>query len=668
MKLVKNLKFAHKFGLVLFATFIGFSSIAYLYSEVYQLFSASDSADIKLFEANGLADNVRISILEARRNEKDFILRGDLKYPLKHKKNIENGTNSLIKLIELVGADKALFRAEETLPAIDKIKSSLADYQLNFMGMVELQKDLGLDESSGLLGSLRQAVHEVESVLAEAKQIELTASMLMMRRHEKDFLARKTDKYIGKMESEKENFTTLLNQSSLSFDEKQIIKGLMEKYNKDFLSMVSGTQKVIDQVAIFRDAVHVTEEAMGEIKPILLDAAERVNEINRSVEQQLSDISVVFVSVLSVVSLVVLSVFVLLARDLKRSTTRAISLTQVIAEGDLSADIEIGSKDEFGQQRASLKSMQETLLKIIEGIKVSAKGVGEASMEVSQGNIDLSQRTQEQAASLEEIASSMEEMTSTVNQNAENALQANQLAQEAQVQANKGGEVAAKAVAAMEEINTSSKQIADIIGVIDDIAFQTNLLALNAAVEAARAGEQGRGFAVVASEVRSLSGKSAGASKEIKALIRNSVNKVEEGSKLVNDSGQALEGIVISVQKVSETVSEIAAASQEQSQGIGQVSKAVIQMDEMTQQNAAVVEEVSAASQMMEMQAHKLTDLVEFFKTGNTSAAAQTTAADLEPASREHQTSKANVSQAKPESNNDQVNNNAEDKSSWSEF
>ncbi|MEH6544257.1 MAG: methyl-accepting chemotaxis protein [Porticoccaceae bacterium] len=200
-----------------------------------------------------------------------------------------------------------------------------------------------------------------------------------------------------------------------------------------------------------------------------------------------------------------------------------------------------------------------------------------------------------------------------MNQNAENARQANQLALETQTQANQGSEIVTRTVTAMEEINTSSRQIADIIGIIDDIAFQTNLLALNAAVEAARAGEQGRGFAVVASEVRNLSGKSAAASKDIKALIRDSVNKVEEGSKLVSDSGQALQGIVASVAKVGEMITEIAAASQEQSIGINQVSMAVTQMNEMTQQNAAIVEEASAGSQMMEEQSRTLMDLVEFF-------------------------------------------------------
>ena len=262
----------------------------------------------------------------------------------------------------------------------------------------------------------------------------------------------------------------------------------------------------------------------------------------------------------------------------------------------------------------SIGQTVQKLLEIISGIKLGANEVSVASEQVSQGNANLSQRTQEQASSLEEVASSMEEMTGTVNHNAENAQHANQLAIAAREQADLGGQVVGEAVTAMSEINDASKQIADIIGVIDEIAFQTNLLALNAAVEAARAGEQGRGFAVVASEVRNLAGRSSTAAKEIKGLIQNSVDKVENGSRLVSESGGALSEIVDSVKKVSDIVAEIAAASKEQSDGINQVNKALLQMDEMTQQNASLVEEAAAASEAMGAQAQELDALVSFFK------------------------------------------------------
>lgn len=263
---------------------------------------------------------------------------------------------------------------------------------------------------------------------------------------------------------------------------------------------------------------------------------------------------------------------------------------------------------------ASMMKMQEKLKTVISSAIDSAHEVTNTASEIAKGNADLSTRTEQQAASLEQTAASMEQMTSIVKQNANNANQANQLARTARDQAEKSGAVVGNAVSAMNEINESSKQIADIIGVIDEIAFQTNLLALNAAVEAARAGEQGRGFAVVASEVRNLAGRSATAAKEIKELINTSVKKIESGADLVNQSGVTLEEIVISVKKVSDIIAEIAASSQEQSTGIDQVTRSVTHMDEITQQNAALVQQAAAASTSMGTIAENLNEELEFFK------------------------------------------------------
>ncbi len=285
-----------------------------------------------------------------------------------------------------------------------------------------------------------------------------------------------------------------------------------------------------------------------------------------------------------------------------------------LSEGDLREEMTGDFKGEYLEMQTSLNQTINNLRGMVGQIQTSSSSMVSAAGEIAQGNTDLSQRTEEQASSLEETASSMEELTSTVRQNADNARQANQLASGARDQAEQGGQVVQKAVEAMAEINSSSKKIADIIGVIDEIAFQTNLLALNAAVEAARAGEQGRGFAVVAGEVRNLAQRSAGAAKEIKTLIQDSVEKVDDGSRLVDQSGQTLGEIVSSVKKVSDIIAEIAAASQEQSSGIDQVNKAITQMDEVTQQNAALVEEAAAASESMDEQARGLQKLMEFFK------------------------------------------------------
>ncbi len=288
-------------------------------------------------------------------------------------------------------------------------------------------------------------------------------------------------------------------------------------------------------------------------------------------------------------------------------------MTQV-AEGNLNVGMPEDYRGDFSKLSEAVNTSISNLRDMVQKITRSSSCVASASGEIAEGNADLSERTEEQAASLEQTAASMEEMTATVKQNADSANSANQLSNDASIKAKKGGEVVKHAVSAMNEINKASKRISDIISVIDEIAFQTNLLALNAAVEAARAGEQGRGFAVVAGEVRNLAQRSAGAAKEIKDLIKDSVEKVSEGSRLVDESGEMLNEIVLAVGEVTELVSQINAASQEQATGIDEISKAVVKMDEMTQQNAALVEEATAASQSLRDEGMELMNLISFFK------------------------------------------------------
>lgn len=289
------------------------------------------------------------------------------------------------------------------------------------------------------------------------------------------------------------------------------------------------------------------------------------------------------------------------------------SVLSKVVEGNLTSQIEGEYEGFFGSLKDNINATVFKLIDVVQQIKEVSDSVATGSEEICQGNANLSQRTEEQASSLEETSSSMEEMTSTVQQNAENAREADKLAQGAKDKAEHGGEVVSNAVTAMAEINGASKRIADIISVIDEIAFQTNLLALNASVEAARAGEQGRGFAVVASEVRNLAGRSATAAKEIKELIEDSVGKVEQGSKLVDESGQTLQEIISAVQSVTDIVGEISGASVEQAAGIEEVNKAISLMDEMTQQNAALVEQAAAASEAMGDQAGELKNQMNFF-------------------------------------------------------
>ncbi|MFA9216651.1 MAG: methyl-accepting chemotaxis protein [Sphingomonadaceae bacterium] len=311
-----------------------------------------------------------------------------------------------------------------------------------------------------------------------------------------------------------------------------------------------------------------------------------------------------------------------ITRSITGPLNEAVSIAKSVATGDLSTRIEPHSRDEAGQLLLALQDMNTSLARTVGAVRHSSSTISAASGDIASGNLDLSGRTEAQASSLEKTAASMEQLTSTVKQNADNARQANQLVISASAVATRGGELVAQVVNTMGSIKDSSRKIVDIIGVIDGIAFQTNILALNAAVEAARAGEQGRGFAVVASEVRSLAQRSATAAKEIKLLIDDSVEKVDGGSAVVDEAGQTMGLIVTSVQQVADIMAEITSASQEQSVGIGQVNEAITQMDQMTQQNAALVEQATAAAQSMQDEADTLAQSVSVFRLDSQASAA----------------------------------------------
>ena len=309
-----------------------------------------------------------------------------------------------------------------------------------------------------------------------------------------------------------------------------------------------------------------------------------------------------------------------LGKSITRPLHKALKVAQTVAAGDLSSTILVQGRDETAQLLEALNHMNGSLTKIVAEVRHSTHTISDAAKEIARGNLDLSARTEDQASSLEETASAMEELTSTVKQNADNARQANGLAVTASEVAMKGGTVVSQVVETMGSINDSSKKIVDIISVIDGIAFQTNILALNAAVEAARAGEQGRGFAVVAAEVRNLAQRSAAAAKEIKALIGDSVEKVDAGAKLVDQAGATMGEIVASVKRVSDIIAEISVASAEQTSGIEQINQAIMQMDQVTQRNAALVEEAAAAADSMQQQGDVLVGAVSVFKINDEAA------------------------------------------------
>jgi methyl-accepting chemotaxis protein len=300
--------------------------------------------------------------------------------------------------------------------------------------------------------------------------------------------------------------------------------------------------------------------------------------------------------------------------SITRPLTQAVQVAQAVAEGDLTREITVRSHDEVGHLLQALKTVNQDLGRTMHQVRQAAETMQTATIEIAAGNNDLSRRTETQASSLQQTAASMEQLNSTVKNNADTARSAAQMAGSASAAAAKGGEVVNQVVTTMQEIATSSKRIADIIGTIDGIAFQTNILALNAAVEAARAGEQGRGFAVVAGEVRALAQRSANAAKEIKTLISASVESVETGSRLVGDAGMTMSDIVSQVQRVTDLIGEISSATIEQTSGIGQVNQAVVQLDEVTQQNSALVEESAAAAESLKQQAEGLVSAVSIFR------------------------------------------------------
>jgi methyl-accepting chemotaxis protein len=394
---------------------------------------------------------------------------------------------------------------------------------------------------------------------------------------------------------------------------------------QDLQARIQATRQMADQNLInaaelkmpakdYFDDFTRTIDALFSVNATAMDSLQNALQTRvKQLQYMLLWVALALVATLSMTTAMAL-VFV---RSITQPLAKAEALARAVANGDLSGADQSHGTNEVGMLIEAQQQMRAKLRPVVEQVRRGSESVAIASGEIAQGNSDLSARTESQASALEQTAAAMEQLSSTVRQNADSARQANQLAESASTVATQGGEVVAQVVTTMHDINAASRKIADIIGVIDGIAFQTNILALNAAVEAARAGEQGRGFAVVASEVRSLAGRSAAAAKEIKTLIQASVERVEHGNSLVDRAGTTMTEVVTSIRRVTDIMGEISAASQEQSQGVAQVGDAVTQMDQVTQQNAALVEEMAAAASSLRSQAQELVQVVSIFKLGH---------------------------------------------------
>ncbi len=869
-----NMNLATRLVIIVTVVISGFGAVGYTYYVIQQnqheMYRLNEEAN----RFSHLVNDIENDISNLRLNEKNFMLSND---PVFVKKNEQLISDINIALDEL----ETVSLNENTEEIIEELSEYANNLQHFFIDLVRVKTLLGLDHNSGLHGELRKAVHEVEQILKANSRILLSHSMLMMRRHEKDYMARRLDKYQEKMAKQQVRFASLLEETDLSTLTKKAINDSMQLYYSKFQELPILYKEVESRTADVNGTGLMTDSALKELIEARDQYMDRIRTEVTTTNARLSQNFYLTITGIIVLVLVLMSVVTRLITSSIRSASK---VADSIAQGKLDNVIEIKSDDESGKLMRSLHTMQHNLRKSIETererarengrikqaldnvngsvmivnadckilymndafqammndaeadirrdlpefdasklhgasievfdmdnkhernqltsvnqarstdrviggrslrlianpvfaedgerigtvlewtdrsqevaieneiqdivdaaldgdlsrridlsgkdgffsmlsqgindlvdvaeriindtvgvlgamargdltrsieadyagtfgqlkndanttiakltdvlaeISGGATAVLNGAHEIAQGNTNLSQRTEEQASSLEETTSSMEDMTFTVRQNADNARQANQLAAGASEQAEKGGTVVNNAVAAMGEITAASKKIADIIGVIDEIAFQTNLLALNAAVEAARAGEQGRGFAVVASEVRNLAGRSATAAKEIKDLIEDSVDKVDEGSKLVDESGQTLEQIMNSVKQVSDIIAEITAASEEQSDGIEQVNKTIRQMDEMTQQNAALVEQAAAASEAMGEQARNLNELVAFFQT-------ETGTADGERRTSDRPWSNTAQTPAPPQPTLVQKTANSDiDDSEWEEF
>jgi len=408
-------------------------------------------------------------------------------------------------------------------------------------------------------------------------------------------------------------------------------KALMERVAVTRKAYVDARAKLLERKKAGEDVFALVD---SDLKPLATAYLQSLADVADNTHKQLDEFEGAIIQAAgtsqwvlalgAVVSVVLGALFALwTTRSIVGPVQRAVRAADEISHGNLSVQIpDVGDgRNEMAQLLRSLDEMQQNLSRIVGHVRSGSENVATASSEIAQGNNDLSARTEQQASALQETAASMEQLNSTVRQNADNARQANQLAQSASTVAVHGGEVVSQVVDTMKGIHDSSSKIADIIGVIDGIAFQTNILALNAAVEAARAGEQGRGFAVVASEVRSLAGRSADAAKQIKTLINDSVERVAAGTTLVDQAGATMTEVVGSIKRVTDLMGEISAASSEQSQGVAQVGEAVTQMDQVTQQNAALVEEMAAAAASLNNQAQDLVSTVAFFKLSPAQAA-----------------------------------------------
>ena len=571
-----------------------------------------------------LSTELKIKALELRQHEIRFTGNGDERYLAAHSKTLRQGIALLDEMARqsenIVDLD-AGSRSEGAL-AVAKLREAILDYDGFFDTVANNRLSIGFDRSKGINAKLSSSLNSLEDSVFTAGRgdPDLVVSVLNLRQAQTEYLNDRANKHakqrqatFSTIQAELDRFHQVINSATeLTPSAQQTLASKIADYQDWWPKVQALFTETDNSTKIFTESINRIEPLLNQV----IEFAEQSRVANqRGSASKRATASFIFYLVLASAAVATCVASAHFAFNILKRLSSLLEASMALTKGDLTQDVlhtEWG--DQLGLLARHMALMTQSLGKTFNKIRRTATQVAVASGQVMNGNTELSSRTQEQASSLEEIAASMEQMTGTVETNAENAARAAELAKAATEIATAGNEVSTKTIAAMDRIETSNARINEMLELIQDIAFQTNLLALNAAVEAARAGEHGRGFSVVANEVRNLAGRSAKASKEMRALIDEGVANIAEGIELTNNSGNMLRQIVSSSSDVSSLVNEIAAASQEQSSGIQQVNRSVVEMDNITQQNAALVEEAAAASESTSTQAQQLQEMVSFFQ------------------------------------------------------